>query len=215
MNRTMNELINEFKELSTPCVSDALDKLKINGGCQGIVSMITGKKIVGPAFTVKFVPVSSQGEAIYDYLDNVNEGEVVVIDNDGKNYCSPWGDILSFAAVSKKIAGTVIDGACRDIEGIRQIDYPLFATNITMVNARGRVTLESYNRTISIGNVKVNPGDIIMGDDSGVLVIPKDKAEEILQVAQDIESKEKIIVEHLKNGLPLAEARKKAITEKW
>ena len=205
----MKTVIAGFMKLSTPTVSDALDKLRIRCGCEGLIPITFGKKIVGPAFTVRFAAKDQAPPLVGDYIDDVKEGQVVVIDNRGRTDCTVWGDILTWMAVSRKIAGTVIDGVCRDVDGIRELDYPMFARGHFMVTGKDRVTLESVNEKIIICNVRVSPGDLIMGDQSGVLVIPQEKAEEVLKLAQEIEKAESGIVNAIKKGSSLKKAREK------
>lgn len=207
MSKTTKELVQAFMSLSTPSVSDALDKLKIRCGCLGLTPIVPGKKIVGPAFTVKYVPASLIKTGAGDYVDEASEGDVIVIDNGGRTYCTAWGDILTTVAISKKLAGTVIDGVCRDVDNIRKLDYPMFTRGHFMVTGKDRVAMESYNKPVEICDVKVNPGDLIMADQSGVLVIPREKAEEVLGLAQEIAEAEDKIVEAVKNGATLKEAR--------
>lgn len=203
------EILEGFRKLNTPTVSDALDKLKIRGGCQGLTPIVLGKKIVGPAFTVKFVPVGTVKSTAGDFIDDVKEGDVIVIDNGGRQYCTVWGDILTYVAVSKKIAGTVIDGVCRDVDGIRELNYPIFTRGHFMVTGKDRVIMHYKNDTVAICDIQVKPGDIVMGDQSGVLIIPLEKAEEVLNEAMIIEEAECKIIEEVKTGSTLIAAREK------
>src|SRR6185369_9773290 len=103
-----------FSALSTPCVSDALDKLGINGGCEGLRPVAPGLRCVGPAYTLKFEPVAEgQTAPAADYIDDVPPGSVIAIDNGGRTHCTVWGDILTLCALQKELAGTVIHGCCR------------------------------------------------------------------------------------------------------
>lgn len=209
MKKTVKELVEAFMSLSTPSVSDALDKLKIRGGCLGLTPIVPGKKIVGPAFTVKYVPIGLCKSGAGDYIDDANEGDIIVIDNGGRLYCTAWGDILTTVAVSKRLAGTVIDGVCRDVDNIRELDYPMFTRGQFMVTGKDRVIMESYNKPVEICDVQVTPGDLVMADQSGVLVIPREKADEVLLLAQEIADAEEKIVEAVKNGATLKDARVK------
>lgn len=203
------ELLDAFMKLSTPTVSDAMDKLGIRGGCEGLVPIVPGKKFVGPAFTVKFIPVGTVKTKAGDFIDEAEEGDVIVIDNAGRTWCTVWGDILTYVAVKKKLAGTVIDGVCRDVDGIRELDYPMFTKGHFMVTGKDRVTMETMNQPISICDIQVRPGDLVMGDQSGVLIIPNDKAEQILEAAIMIDETEERIIQEVKNGSTLIAARQK------
>ena len=207
MSKTTKELVQAFLSLSTPSVSDALDKLKIKCGCHGLSPIVLDKKFVGPAFTVKYVPIGLVKTGAGDYIDEANEGDVIVIDNGGRTYCTAWGDILTTVAVNKKLAGTVIDGVCRDVDNIREMGYPMFTRGHFMVTGKDRIVMESYNKPVEICDIKVNPGDLIMADQSGVLVIPREKADEVLALAEQISEAENKIVASVKNGATLKDAR--------
>lgn len=209
LKRPAKNLIENFRKLSTPTISDALDRLGIKGGCEGILPIVQGSKIVGPAFTLKYIPVGAKKGTVGDYIDLAQTGDVFVLDNGGRTYCTVWGGILSVTAKSKEIAGTIIDGVCRDVEEIYKQKYPVFSRGRFMVTGKDRVQLEAMNIPVCIADVQVKPMDIIVADDSGVLVIPQEKAEEILKLSQDIAEKENQIEKAVKEGSSLQEARKK------
>ena len=125
MKLSLEELIKGFMELSTPCVSDALDTMRIRCGCEGMMPIVQGKKFVGPAFTVEYGPIGQVKTGAGDYIDEAKSGDVIVITNGGKAFCTAWGGLLSTVAKKKGVAGTVIDGVCRDVDVVREIDYPM------------------------------------------------------------------------------------------
>lgn len=200
-----------FAKLDTPCVSDALDRLGIVGGLLGIkpVALGTGKVICGPAFTVKYIPVGLEKKTVGDFLDNVPAGYVVVIDNAGRLNCTVWGDIMSTYAEMKGVAGTLIDGVCRDVKVVHELDYPIYTKGCYMCTGKDRVQIESVNQPVTVSDVQVCQEDVIMCDDNGALCIPAARAEEVLKVAQEIEAKEQMILRALAEGSTLGEARKK------
>jgi len=207
--KTTKEFVDAFIKLSTPTVSDAMDKFEIRSGCKGLMPIVVGKKFVGPAFTVKFIPVSTVKTKTGDFIDEAKAGDVIVIDNAGRTWCTVWGDILTYVAIKKKIAGTVIDGVCRDVDGIRELDYPMYTKGHFMVTGKDRVMMKLINEPVSICDVQVRPGDLVMADQSGVLIIPINKAEEIFEIAVMINETEKKIIEEVKNGSTLIAARKR------
>ena len=105
--------------------------------------------------------------------------------------------------------GTVIDGVCRDVDGIRKLGYPIYTKGKYMVTGKDRVMVDAVNTTVSISGVQVRPGDIILADESGAVCIPKEKAEEILQIAKHIEEVEQQILAEVEKGSSLKEARNK------
>jgi regulator of RNase E activity RraA len=208
-NVDMELLISEFKKLDTTSVSDALDRLGLVGGLEGLKPVISGTTICGPAFTVHYVPCGIKKGTVGDFLDDVKPGEVVVIDNGGRLYCTVWGDIMSLCASKKGIEGTVIDGVCRDVPAIKKLGYTIFSKGQYMVTGKDRVEVDAVNIPIAISGVQVKPGDIMLADDSGALVVPLEKAEKVLKIAKEIEEKEAIIEQEILAGKTLTEARKK------
>lgn len=203
-------LVEKFKKLDTPCVSDAMDRLGIAAGCLGLASVVPGVKIAGRAFTVKYrVTGEVERGTVGDFLDDVPPGQVVVIDNAGRVDCTVWGDIMTIIADRKGIAGTVIDGVCRDVPKIRELGYSLFSRGRYMMTGKDRVEVDSINTPVSISGRQVRPGDIVLADDSGVVIIPASRAEEILKIAADIEAVEQQIMKLVGKGLSLREAREK------
>ena len=144
-----------------------------------------------------------------DFIDNVEPGQVVVIDNGGRTYCTVWGDIMTYTAKTRGIEGTLIDGVCRDVNGIKELGYGIYTKGKYMVTGKERVTVDAVNVPVAISGVQVRPGDIILGDDSGALVVPKEKAEEVLALARHIEEVEQQIIAEVKSGSPLKAAREK------
>jgi 4-hydroxy-4-methyl-2-oxoglutarate aldolase len=182
--RLDRNVIQGFVSLSTAAISDALDPFSLRGGCEGIFPVVPGAKMVGSALTVRYVPGGEVKGTFGDYIGLARSGDVIVLDNNGRMDCSVWGDILTLTAMLKGIVGTVIDGVCRDVPNILRERYPVFSRGRFMMTGRDRVMVEAMNVTVSIGKVQVKPGDILVGDDSGVVVIPREKASEILEVAK-------------------------------
>ncbi len=205
----MEKLIERLKKMDVASVSDAMDRLGVPCGLLGIKTVIPGKKICGTAFTVHYIPCGITKGNVGDFLDDVKPGEVVVIDNGGRLYCTVWGDIMTFVAKNKGVEGTVIDGVCRDIPGIKENDYAIFSKSTYMVTGKDRVTVDYVNKPVSISGVQVRPGDIILGDDTGVVCIPAEMAEKVTEIAENIEKTEQAIIAEVKNGLTLKEARAK------
>lgn len=203
-------VLEELAEISTPNISDALDRLKIRGGLEGLLPVVEGVKMIGTAFTVRFIQASQvELKPWQTYIDSAKHGDVIVIDNAGRTYCTVWGGLLSITAKQSKLAGTVIDGVCRDVHIIREIRYPVFSRGRFMITGKDRVQLAEVNGPVTISNVLVRPGDVVVGDDSGVVVVPAEKAAEVAQSAREIQDAEQAIEEEVKGGTPLSEARRK------
>jgi regulator of RNase E activity RraA len=202
------KLIDAFSEFSTSTISDACDKLGIAAGCLGISAVSKCRRMVGTAYTVRYVPVGETKGTVGDYIDEVRPGDVVVLDNQGRTDCTVWGDILTVYSRTKDIAGTLIEGVCRDLDGIDEHDYPLFARGVFMMTGKDRVMVDGTQVTVSVGNRQVRPDDMIVGDASGVVVVPKERAEEVLEIARAIEAAENAIMEAVRGGASIAQARR-------
>lgn len=140
------------------------------------------EKIVGTAFTVD-VP-SGEGGIIADAILQLKEGDVMVIAGKGNCASSYWGDHRSICAKLMKAEAVIIDGACRDIEGCEEADFPLFARGITCGTA-GKSGAGRIGVTVSCGGVSVSPGDLVVGDRNGVVVLRPEEAEAVMDAALD------------------------------
>jgi len=202
------ELVALFEGLDTPGVSDALDKLGLHGQALAIMPLADyTKAAVGPAFTVKYVPASNPPGTVGDFIDDVAEGDMVVIDNDGRTDCTVWGDIMTQYAGLRGIAATVIDGVCRDVGKALNDNYPLFTAGRFMRTGKDRVQVESVNTTVGIGTVRVASRDIVVADANGVLIVPRARAREVAETARKIEKVESRIREQIALGKSLGDAR--------
>lgn len=205
-------LIKHLYEFDTAEISDALDACGIHGALLGIKPICYGRKIVGPAFTVKYLPYEQKPDTFQNagnYIDDVTPQSVVIIDNNGREDCTVWGDILTQVAMKRELAGTVIYGAARDLSFILKTGYPLFTSATYMRSGKNRVFKSTQQCDLLIGNIRVRPGDIIIGDDNGVLVVPKEHLASVVEKARNIKATEEAIILSIKNGMRLDEARKK------
>ncbi|PPJ59525.1 hypothetical protein CBER1_08879 [Cercospora berteroae] len=199
-----------FAGLDSAAVSDALDKLGIPGQAFGIMPLSNYKKtIVGPAFTVRYVPASDPPGSVGDLIDDVAAGDIVVIDNDGRTDCTVWRDIMTQYAGLRGISGTVIDGVCRDVDKALNDGYPLFTAGRWMRTGKDRVQVADVGQAVRVGKVRVEHRDIVVADANGVVVVPRRRAREVARVAAEIEEAESKIRELLVSGVGIAEARKK------
>ena len=209
MNSSEKELVALFAGLDTPAVSDAMDKLGILGQCLGIKPLDNYRGVVvGPAFTVKYVPCGQPAGTVGDFIDEVAPGDVVVIDNAGRTDCTVWGDIMTQYAGARGIAGTVIDGVCRDVAKALGDGYPLFTAGRFMRTGKDRVEVAAVNQPVSIGHTRVCARDIVVADANGVVVVPLARAREVAETARSIELAEAQIRELIAAGKTLGQARK-------
>ena len=200
--------VERASKLDTTSLSDALDRLGIAGQCLNIKPLDHRFRLTGRAFTILYGPAGTPPGTVGDYIDDVLPGSVVVLDNGGRENATVWGDILTWVAHKRGVAGTVIDGACRDTHLARELGYPVYSRSYSMRTGKDRVQVETVNGPVNIGDARVNPGDLLRGDADGVLVIPRAHEEAVLAAAEDIDAVEQRIRKAVAEGRTLAEARK-------
>ena len=203
-----SKVVDAFKALSSSIISDALDAAKVDGVVSGINSLVHGQSMCGLAYTVRYTVQDASPGRFADFLDDVPTGAVVAIDNGGRTNCSVWGDTLSLFATTKRFAGTAVDGLCRDIAGTRAYKYPMFSRGTTMRTGKGRIVIESLQAAIVLGSIPVRTGDLLFGDDTGLVVVPAARAEEVLEHAHRIVKRDKAVGEAINGGATILDAWK-------
>lgn len=199
----------QARGLSSAEVSDALDYFGLPGSAVGVRPVAGPRKLFGPAFTVRFGPVdTSQPGTVGDYLDEMPAGSVAVLDNAGRPDCTVWGGIMSQLAAHRAIAGTVVNGVCRDTQEADAAGYPLFALGRFMRTGKDRVQVEAVGGAVSVAGVRVSPGDIVVADQDGVVFVPAGRAAEVFERALIMQAVEARIVAAALDGMPLAQARR-------
>jgi regulator of RNase E activity RraA len=196
-------------KLDTATLSDALDRHGLNGQCYRIKPRSTEFRMAGRAWTLKYGPAATPPGTVGDYIDDIGPGSVIVLDNGGRDDVTVWGDILTEVAHCKGIAGTVIDGINRDLALCLQLGYPVFSRDSWMRTGKDRVQVEATQVPVSIGDVRVCPGDLVRGDADGVVVIPRELEDKVLASAEEIQTAEDAIRESVRAGLSLRDARVK------
>jgi len=200
--------LERVRRLDTATLSDAMDKLGIEGVCRGIKPRDQTVGLAGRAFTILYGPIDPVNPGtVGDYIDDLEPGTVVVLDNGGREDCTVWGDILTEVAHTKGLAGTVIDGPCRDVHLCLKLGYPVYSRSYSMKTGKDRVQVDAVQVPVNIGDARVNPGDLLRGDSDGVVVLPKAREDEILATAETIQAAEDKIRAAVRAGQPLREAR--------
>lgn len=202
-------VVKRLRALPTAAISDALDRIGIEGALHGIAPLDNDFRAVGPAFTVRYAPVGEDGGGtVGDFLDDVPEGAVIVIDNDGRTDVTVWGGIMTEVASARGIAGTVINGVCRDVSASLAHSYPLFSRGRFMRTGKDRVRLVAVGELLTIAGIEIRPGDLVCADADGALVVPVQEAERVAEAAERIERVEADIVAAARAGSTLRAARK-------
>ncbi len=209
---TAQEFDQQFRpalmQLATSNLSDAMDALGIRGAVCGSVPQWGKTKVVGRAITIKMIAAGAVPSAAHlgvEAIDSASAGDVIVIDNRGDLHNNCWGEILSMGARMKGISGVVVDGAVRDVDMCEQFDFPVHARGTVPITARGRIVQEALNVPVRMGDAPVRPGDVIVADVNGVVVIPLEKITDVITRAQDIMAKELAMVQALRNGENIVE----------
>jgi regulator of RNase E activity RraA len=200
--------VQRAARLDTATLSDALDRLGIAGQCYRIKPRDGSFRLAGRAWTLLYGPAGQPAGTVGDYIDDVPPGSVVVLDNGGRDNATVWGDILTEIAHRRGIAGTVIDGVCRDVALCLQLGYPIFSKDHWMRTGKDRVQVEATGVPVNIGDARVAPGDIVRGDADGVVVIPREHEAAVLDAAEAIEAAEDRIRQAVRGGMRLDEARR-------
>ncbi len=192
MNTTFSE---RLKALYVPAVADVLDDMGYNNQvlqCEPR-PIHPQVKLAGPAVTVSTYWYSSYRkmdrdiESLASIFEVCYDGCVVVVATGGNRSAACWGELMSNAARARKAVGAVVDGAIRDVPKILEISPPfqVFASSFTPADSKGRVEFSDKQVEVVCGDVRVRPGDIVFGDFDGVVVIPKEVAEEVVKEAED------------------------------
>jgi 4-hydroxy-4-methyl-2-oxoglutarate aldolase len=197
----VDELIERFAKLSSCQVSDGMGALGLSrAALPGITAMDPADAIAGPAFTVSYLPAEEAGSRKVEYLGKVRPGEVLVLAHGGRTDCSVWGGQRSIGAIQAGAVGTVVDGAYRDVREHRQLRYPVFGTKPTVVSGGPFVSPVASGETVEVAGVTVSPGDIVVADASGVVVVPSDRALEVLEAAEATARQEAEVAEAVASG---------------
>ena len=164
----------------------------------GIKPLDSTSRMVGRAFTVRCRP--GDNLAVHQGLNAAGEGDVLVLDCGGYTEAGHFGDITALACLMRGIAGVVIDGACRDVEDIKELGLPVFVRG---VNPRGttKAVLGELAVPVTCGGINVRPGDVVLGDCDGVVVVPREVEDEVFAAAQAKFEKELHQVEALRTGV--------------
>ncbi len=210
INRPPVALIEGFRNLATSTIGNVLDDLKISGVIQNIKPICPGFHFVGAALTVKEVTgvlgtYTNEDFRLGPVIDSAQEGDVIVIDNGGQQV-STWGGIASFAAQKRGVAGLVVDGGVRDLDEIREFNFPVFSRYVVPTSGKGRVKILSMNTVIKIDGIRVRPGDIIVGDGTGIVCVPIEVAEEVMNTAKKLDEQDKQATEEIRRGMTFTQA---------
>jgi 4-hydroxy-4-methyl-2-oxoglutarate aldolase len=205
IDRPSEEVVQGLRELlqyeSVTCaISDCMGRF--NAMTADMRPLFEGIRFVATAVTVK--TLASDLAAPFKAIDLCHPGDVVVIDSHGSVDTAFWGENIAMSAMNRGVMGAVIDGACRDVEEIRRLRFPVMCKgivpNVASISGYGHV-----NIPIQCAGVPVHPGDVVVVDGNGVVVVPKEAAPDILAKAQQLLATEHILQKKIRAGATIGE----------
>lgn len=208
------ELLSRFEQLYTGAVNDVLREFCLLNQAlpHHIKPLREYRTVAGFAFTVKSSPnVMIKGEMDFrtQMLDELGEDHFVVWDTSKDEEATLWGGVMTATAKGKKVKSACIDGGIRDTHQILEADFPVFYRYRISNGSLGRCLITHYQVPILIGKVIVRPGDVVLGDIDGVLVVPRDVAYDVLIRAEEIKANEKKIFGWVHLGQTIKEIKEK------
>jgi regulator of RNase E activity RraA len=182
IQRPPREIVAGFRELESTWVSDAMNRF---GGMEGnILPAAPEMRCVGPAVTVRVAP--GDNLMVYKAFEVAQPGDVLVIESRGFTSVAQWGDLTSMIGKGMGLAGAVMDGSLRDLRGIRDVGFPVFAKQWNVPNGALKDGPGEVNVPVAVGGVPVLPGDIVVADGNGVVIVPRDDAADVLEKARQV-----------------------------
>lgn len=190
------EVINQYKEISTASIADAIEQVVGKRGFMDfeVKPRINNRRIAGPAVTVKEVATDEKLPPVHalEAIDESAAGSVIVIGLEGSSKnVAVWGGLMTAGSIANELEGAILDAGVRDITEIkRDFDFPVFSRSVSPGTTVGRYKTEALNVQVECGGITVFPGDMVVADPDGVVVVPAESVMEVLEVAQEIEVRE-------------------------
>ena len=213
MTAVDHRLTSQFLNVSTPNVSDALDRLGLEGAPQGILPIYPCAKICGPAATLKLVPATpGQESTVLGTLRAIvkgGAGSVLVIDASENPAVNAYGGVAGATSKHNGLAGCVTDGPVRDVDEYSGYGLPVYAKGRVTQSVRGRSSCAGYGIEVKLGGVRVRPGDYILADMNGTVVIPQEKVNEVVEFATQVKATEDAVIAAIRAGADPMEAHEK------
>jgi 4-hydroxy-4-methyl-2-oxoglutarate aldolase len=204
----MNEIAARLSRLDACAVSDAMDKLGLRGVVTGIHQYSTQRKISGRVLTVKLGlddgrPIAARHLST-TAIETAEPGDIIVVEQRTGIDAAAWGGNLSLGAKLRGVIGVICEGPARDIDESRQHDFPVYARDHTCTTARGRLVEVGTNERITVGTVLVSAGDYVIADASAVVFIRQADISRVVETAEKIVEKEKLMAESIRAGTPIS-----------
>jgi len=205
----LSALVERLLALDSCAVSDALDSLRLPPAVIGLAPLSVQQKIAGPIVTVKLSAGAPTGASPRHLgtaaIERAKQGDIIVLEHSSGVECAGWGGVLCAGAQVNGVAGVIIDGPARDIDEARGLQFPIYGRSAIARTARGRAYEQDFDCPITIGGTDVSPGDVVLADSSGVVFIPRARCREVVQRAERIAERERLMVAALRKGDAITE----------
>ncbi|HSP69578.1 MAG TPA: hypothetical protein VLN48_17770 [Bryobacteraceae bacterium] len=204
----MNEPVSRLSRLDSCAVSDALDKLGLQGSVTGIERFSTDRRITGQVLTVKLDRAEGRTNTRHlctAAIEAAQPGDIIVVEQRTGLDAASWGGNLSIGAQMRGVAGVIVEGPARDIDDSRKLDFTVFARSHTARTARGRIVEVATNEPILVGDVTVSPGDYVIADASAVVFVAQAEIARVLDAAEAIMQREEGLAEAIRGGTPISQ----------
>lgn len=203
-------LLSAARALDVCSVSDALDRLGLEGAVIGLVPLSVPHRLVGTAVTVQLARYRSDQPKPTRHLGTAaveacGHGDVIVVSADGVADVAAWGGILSLGAKLNGAAGVVVDGAVRDVDEAVELELPIYGRAPVQRTARGRLLEADWNCQVTVAGVAVRPGDLVVADRSGVVFVSMDIAARVVEVATSIKVREDDMAAKIRAGRAISQ----------
>ncbi len=211
----MSDPIAVLENLYTAVVADVLDGLGHRNQTLSadIRAMTPARQVAGRIFTAKAEAVDAIPAEPYKLemaaIDAMTAGDVLVVDADHNRQSAFWGELLSTACAAKGVRGAVMSTCTRDLWALEKMEFPVFGIGRTPADSKGRIDVTAIGEPITIDGVTIAPGDYLLGDPDGVVIIPAAALDETLRLAQEKVNGENTVRDDLANGMPVTEAFEK------
>jgi 4-hydroxy-4-methyl-2-oxoglutarate aldolase len=217
----VSDEIERLRRLDSCVISDALDRHGVGGVTNLLQQLTPSRRIAGRAITVKLGPPLTGGNARSGpvrhlgaaAVDASGTEDIIVVAHQGRTDCAGWGGLLSRGAAMRGVTGVVIDGAARDVAEAAQLGVALYGRAPTPVTVRGRAAEHAWDVPIEIAGITVRPGDLVLADDSGVVVVPAEHSHQVLTTAESIAAVEAAMASAIDAGTPVSEVMGKTYEE--
>ena len=209
-NATELDAVSRLLQYPTAIVSDALDELGLDGVLSGMRAQRVGQgRTAGVALPVRFLRKSADpaayrfgggvGKPLEQVLKTMKDGDIVILDLGGSDRAAAWGGLAARIAQRRGVRGTIVWGCCRDVDEIRQIVYPVWAVTTCPRRSRNEFTFGAINEPVTIDGVTVEPRDFVVADETGIVVVPRARIRETLDLCERIAAQEERIEAQAQN----------------